>query len=58
MSPSDHENVKQNQAVLAKPKLVFREYSEFALNFDFPEKNHWSLRPLAGRNLDWTTRLK
>ena len=47
-------NVKQNQAVLAKAKLVFREYSRFALEFDFPVKNHSSLRPLAGRNLDWT----
>ena len=51
-------NVKQNQAVLAKAKQVFRDYSGFALDFDFPVKNHSSLRPLAGGNLDWTTWLK
>ena len=52
--PSDPKNVKQKQAVLAKAKLVFREYSGFTLNFDFSVKHHLSLRPLAGRNLDWT----
>ena len=51
-------NVKKNQAVLAKAKLVCREYSEFAQNFDFSLKNLSSLRPLAGRNLDWTLWLK
>ena len=50
--------VKQNQAVLAKAKLVFCEYSGFARDFDFPVKNHSSLRPLVGRNLDWTNWLK
>ena len=44
-------NVNQNQAVLAKEKLVYREYSGFAMDFDFSVKNHSSLRPLAGRNL-------
>ena len=33
--PKNEKNVKQNQAVLAKAKLVFREYSEFVLDFDF-----------------------
>ena len=47
-----------NQAVLAKAKLVFREYSVFSLDFDFPVKNHSSLRSLAGRNLDCTIWLK
>ena len=54
MASSDPKNVKQNQAVLAKAKLIFRKYSGFALDFDFPVKNHSSLRPLACRNLDWT----
>ena len=35
MPPSDPKNVKQNQAVLAKAELVFREYLGFALDFDF-----------------------
>ena len=52
--PSDPKNVKQNQAVSAKAKLVFREYLGFALDFDFPVKNHSSLISLAGRNLDCT----
>ena len=49
-------NCKKNQAVLAKAKLAFREYSGFALDFDFPVKNHSWLRPLIGRNLSvfWT----
>ena len=46
--------MKKNQAVLAKAKLFFGKYLGFALDFDFPVKNHSSLRPLAGRNLDWT----
>ena len=40
MAPSDPKSVKQNQAVLAKAKLVFCEYSGFALDFDFLVKNH------------------
>ena len=40
MAPTDFKNVKQNQAVLAKAKLVFREYSGFALDFDFPCLRH------------------
>ena len=34
--PPDPKNkkLKQNQAVSAKAKLVFREYSEFALDFE------------------------
>ena len=36
--PSDPKNVKQNQAVFAIAKLVFREYSWFALDFNFPVK--------------------
>ena len=58
MAPSAPKNVKQNQAVLAKAKLVYQEYSGFALDFDFPMKNRLSLTPLAGRNLDWTIWLK
>ena len=50
--------VKQNQAVLTKAKLVFREYSGFALDLDFPVENCLLLRPLTGRNLEWTIWLK
>ena len=47
--PSDHKNVKQNQAVLTKAKPVFYEYSGLALDFDFSVKNYSSLRPLAAQ---------
>ena len=50
MAPSsDHKNVKQNQAVSTKAKLVFHEYSRLALDFYFSVKNHSSLRPLAAQ---------
>ena len=47
--PSDHKNVKQNQAVLTKAKLVFHEYLGLALAFDFSVKNYSSLRLLAAQ---------
>ena len=40
IDPKNEKNVKQNEAVLAKAKLVFRKNSGFALDFDFPVKNH------------------
>ena len=40
-------NVKQNQAVLEKAKLVFREYLGFALDFDFSVKNPRMVVPWA-----------
>ena len=46
---SDHKNEKQNQAVLAKAKVVFHKYSGLALDFHFSVKNHLSLRPLAAQ---------
>ena len=46
---SNHKNLKQNQVVLTKAKLVFNEYSGLALDFDFSVKNHSSLRPLAAQ---------
>ena len=46
-SRSNHKNVKQNQAVLTKAKLVFHEYSGLALDFDFSV--HSSLRQLAAQ---------
>ena len=38
--PKNEKNVKQNQEVIAKAKLIFREYSGFALDFDFPLKTN------------------
>ena len=40
-------NVKQNQAVLAKAKLVFCEYSGFVLDLDFSLKNPRMVMPSA-----------
>ena len=46
-SDPKNKHVKQNQAVLAKAKLVFREYLGFALDFDFPVKNTRMVVPSA-----------
>ena len=47
--PSDYKNVKQNQAVLTRAKLVFHENSGLTLDFNFSVKNHSSLRSIAAQ---------